>query len=638
MNIDSLQYIASLTDTLIARGRETIVILGSDIDDPDGPTICFINSAAEKLIGRSASEVIGQHLAKISDPETLPLIIGQLHDTIRSKEPYDAVLRVPSADGRNYWIDVSTTPILNADGTIRHFVRIGRDITTRKLAEQQRELTQLLLASLFGVVDDPLLITGAQGQIVMANAAFGRRLGWGILDTIGMNLSELVQTGEQGDWRPLLFETDNQLREIEAVLKHRDGKAFSGRLITKIVREPNGGAYHIFKLKIGEEYTASPEAIAAKPESGAIRIDPSNRTVVAGKLQLIGLELIKQRLGDRWPAMAERTFALAERVIQKYMRQGDVLRRSSEDGFLVLFGNLTEAEAQFKAEAIGNEIREQLIGEVPEAAEARVASFAAAVRIDEDEAENEESIVEALGRRLEAERNRVEERSRSRAKNALKEGAAHFRRLANERRQPTPILLARAPGDLIEPIKTLESLGQTPFTLEMEVFLLTGACERILSDISQRTADLIMIPVRVETLSQPRDLEKWLAVARTLGDAGRQKAVAEVIGISADIAHIRMRDITMRLSTLFRSVSYELPTTDPAFAQALPDATKLATISYHRFIGPDGTPPPRTARLLKTLSTRSCRLIVKDTPADQADRLTSVGVNLMEVSAGAGGI
>jgi GGDEF domain-containing protein len=365
----------------------------------------------------------------------------------------------------------------------------------------------------------------------------------------------------------------------------------------------------------------------------ADRAGSSARSVVAGKLQLIGLDAVRQRLGERWPALAERTFAMAERVIQKHLRPGDVLRRSSEDGFLVLFSNLSEAEAQFKALAIGNEIREQFIGELPEAAEARVASFAATITVEDEESKTEESIVDALSRRLEAERSRLEETARNGAQLALKESSVIFQRLLNERQQPVPITLARAPQALREPIAELEALGQTPFTFEQEVFLLTGACERILNGLAQKNADLIAVPVRIDTLSQPREIEAWLAVARTLGDAGRKRIVAEVTGIPTDIAHIRMRDITMRLSTLFRSIAYELPTTEPGFIQALPNATKLATIPCRRVVDADGVPHERTARLLKSLATRSCRLIVKDVTPDQVERIAACGPTLIEMNA-----
>jgi PAS domain S-box-containing protein len=635
MNTDALQYISSLTDTLIARGKETIVILGPNLDDPEGPTIHLVNAASERLLGRPSSTVIGQPLGKICDLDTLSQVLDQLRKTAASREPVDTELKVTSADGRLHWIEISTTPVFDPDGSLRHFVRIGRDITMRKMAEQQRELTQRLLASLFGVIDDPLLVTDDRGQVVMVNAALGRHLGWGILDAIGMESSDLLDLERQGDLlAELLLAEEHKRCEIDATLKHRDGRHYEGGVSITVVRVPNGRPYHLFKLSLRQERRRpAPPARAMEIVAGAGRGGTNAKSVVAGKLQLIGLDAVRQRLGERWPALAERTFAMAERVIQKHLRQGDVLRRSSEDGFLVLFSNLSEAEAQFKALAIGNEIREQFIGELPEAAEARVASFAATVTVEDEESKTEESIVDALSRRLEVERSRLEETARNSAQLALKESSVIFNRLLNERRQPAPITLVRAPQALREPIASLEALGQTPFTFEQEVFLLTGACERILNGLSQKNAGLIAVPVRIETLSQPREIEAWLAVARALGAAGRQRIIAEVTGIPSDIAHIRMRDITMRLSTLFRSIAYELPTTEPGFVQALPSATKLATIPWRRVVDADGVPHERTARLLKSLATRNCRLIVKDVAPDQVERMVACGATLIEVDA-----
>jgi GGDEF domain-containing protein len=352
--------------------------------------------------------------------------------------------------------------------------------------------------------------------------------------------------------------------------------------------------------------------------------------VVAGKLQLVGLDAVRERLGDRWPEMAERTFALAERVIQKYLQPGDIVRRSTDDGFLVFFGRLSESEAQFKARAIGDEIREKLIGDLPEMASAQVAAFAGSVAINEAEAESEETIVEALGRRLEEERKLREQTSRDQAKAALKTAKAVFVPVQTEHRQSAPILAASAPKALRDSVETLRSLGHTPFSLETEVFLLANAGERILAELGKPTSDLIVVPVRVETLSQPRDLEAWLNVARTLGDAGRRQVIAEVTEVPRDIAAARMRDITMRLSTLFRTVAFELPVGDSGFVSGLPDATRLVTVDEKRLEQGGGAAraPQVAARLVRQLAPRNCRLIVKGARSSLVPALAKSGVSL----------
>jgi PAS domain S-box-containing protein len=483
----------------------------------------------------------------------------------------------------------------------------------------------------FGVIDDPLLVANDQGAIIMANAALGRQLGWGVFDTIGKPVTMLLAAADQPHLTRLLADGElvDQTRQIEARLMRRNGVTVPGQLQLTTIKQSDSQTFYVVKLLPKTNVVGADASFEQAVRNAMGQSAAGAAPVVAGKLQLVGLDAVRERLADRWPEMAERTFALAERVIQKYLQPGDIVRRSTDDGFLVFFGRLSESEAQFKARAIGDEIREKLIGDLPEMATAQVAAFATSVAISETEAESEETIVAALGRRLEEERKLREQSSMEQAKAALRTAKAAFLQVQTEHMQAAPILVTLAPKALRDSVETLRSLGQTPFSLETEVFLLAGAGERILADLGKPASDLIVVPVRVATLSQPRDLEAWLNVARTLGDAGRRQVVAEVIEVPRDIAQARMRDIAMRLASLFRTVAFELPVGDSRFISGLPDASRLVTIEEKRLEqGGAARAPQMAARLVRQLAPRNCRLIVKGARSSLVPALAKSGVSL----------
>jgi hypothetical protein len=108
------------------------------------------------------------------------------------------------------------------------------------------------------------------------------------------------------------------------------------------------------------------------------------RFVPAAKLQLVGLERVKASLGDRWPQLADRVRDVAQTVIKKHLLPGDVSEQHGDDGYLVLFAQLSRDDASFKAEAISREIERRLIGcHLTEIAECR----AVVVMVDLEEAE-----------------------------------------------------------------------------------------------------------------------------------------------------------------------------------------------------------------------------------------------------------
>ncbi len=89
------------------------------------------------------------------------------------------------------------------------------------------------------------------------------------------------------------------------------------------------------------------------------------RPVVAGRLHTIDLSDVRRRFGARWQQVAQRAMDLASGVIERRLAASDVMAPVDDSGFLVLFAELSETEAAFKAGVLGREIRELLLGEFP---------------------------------------------------------------------------------------------------------------------------------------------------------------------------------------------------------------------------------------------------------------------------------
>ncbi len=84
---------------------------------------------------------------------------------------------------------------------------------------------------------------------------------------------------------------------------------------------------------------------------------------VAGKMQFVDLEAIKAELGERWQTIADKVREVTERTIQRRLAPEDAYVAYDQDNYLLLFANLSEAQARIKAMAIANEIRQLMTGE-----------------------------------------------------------------------------------------------------------------------------------------------------------------------------------------------------------------------------------------------------------------------------------
>jgi hypothetical protein len=107
-----------------------------------------------------------------------------------------------------------------------------------------------------------------------------------------------------------------------------------------------------------EDAAAAPEVRAPRE-----RLAPRPRESVHGaRLSLVGLGDLRAHLGDRWPELSERVHSLAQVVIARHLTQGDVFDAHGDDGYVVLFAQLTKLEADFKCRVIAKEIAAKLLG------------------------------------------------------------------------------------------------------------------------------------------------------------------------------------------------------------------------------------------------------------------------------------
>ena len=104
--------------------------------DPNGYIVSW-NSGAERIKKYQASEIVGQHVSCFYTQEDIKLgKPGQALEIAASQGRFEDEGWRVRKDGSKFWANVVTTALQDADGQLRGFVRVTRDITERKLAEE----------------------------------------------------------------------------------------------------------------------------------------------------------------------------------------------------------------------------------------------------------------------------------------------------------------------------------------------------------------------------------------------------------------------------------------------------------------------------------------------------------------------
>lgn len=122
------------------------------------------------------------------------------------------------------------------------------------------------------------------------------------------------------------------------------------------------------------QHAVAPPAAPARPVAEAKPPPPSlppelieslrrSGSVTAGRVQLIGLDKIREMLGDRWRERRDHVVAAAAQIIGQHVSAPDFWRALGDSAFLIVFTQIGRAEAELRSTMIIDRIHRHLLGE-----------------------------------------------------------------------------------------------------------------------------------------------------------------------------------------------------------------------------------------------------------------------------------
>ncbi|MBS0333751.1 MAG: hypothetical protein JSS35_13365, partial [Proteobacteria bacterium] len=89
--------------------------------------------------------------------------------------------------------------------------------------------------------------------------------------------------------------------------------------------------------------------------------------LASGKVNIISLEAVQQRFGDRWPSHKEQVFAFAQRVLERGLGERGIFVRVSDMDFFVIHPELSRLACQAACLRYLREIHNQFVGDEDDA-------------------------------------------------------------------------------------------------------------------------------------------------------------------------------------------------------------------------------------------------------------------------------
>ena len=203
------------------------------------------NLGAQRIKGYPASEIIGEHFSRFYTPEDVraDLPAKALRAALQDGRYEQEGWRV-RRDGSRFWADVVITPIRGASDELVGFVKVTRDLTERKRAQENlrlsRERTRLLVENLR---DYAIFFVDLSGNVRSWNSGAERMTGYRADQIVGHHFSILYRPEEVGERRPqrdLEIAIRDWRVEYEGWRVRKDGSFFRAELGMWVLYDDSG--------------------------------------------------------------------------------------------------------------------------------------------------------------------------------------------------------------------------------------------------------------------------------------------------------------------------------------------------------------------------------------------------------------
>lgn len=125
------------------------------------------------------------------------------------------------------------------------------------------------------------------------------------------------------------------------------------------------------------------------------RLSP-DKSVVGGKISLLNIGDVKERLGQKWPRYADRVHYIVSETLQRRLTEKDFFARTDEETYVVVFHDSCETEAKLKCALLGQEISKKFFGETENEADCSLQVETVVATVDGGFAREGVSLAEAM--------------------------------------------------------------------------------------------------------------------------------------------------------------------------------------------------------------------------------------------------
>lgn len=139
-----------------------------------------LNPAVERILGYAAGDLLGKDILKAVHPDSASRIRCRLETRLRNPDRKMGPLEllIYTKDGREKWLEVNATLLTSAEGDPYAVQGIARDITDRKQAEGNLQVSEQKYRAIFENTNAAMVILDEDDVLVLVNGRFEQITGY----------------------------------------------------------------------------------------------------------------------------------------------------------------------------------------------------------------------------------------------------------------------------------------------------------------------------------------------------------------------------------------------------------------------------------------------------------------------------
>jgi len=242
-----------LAEDKIAEGQRAMATLLSNLPgmayrgrDDDRRTMDFVSQGAADLTGYDPEMLVGEGAVSYMDlvyQQDREMLLAEIRNALSRQQPFQLIYRLRDAQGEEKWVWEQGRGVYGPEGTPMALEGFITDITDRKQAERALWEKEEQYRTMFENMPIGVYRTNPEGQILMANPALVKMLGYQSLDElkrVNLEQQNVYGPGYSRAYFKEKMEREGRVRALEYEWVRRDGSLIYIRENAIAVRDRAG--------------------------------------------------------------------------------------------------------------------------------------------------------------------------------------------------------------------------------------------------------------------------------------------------------------------------------------------------------------------------------------------------------------